>query len=74
MKKVRIGLMGRVIDKTKYVIGGRKYPTVTLAMHEVESVEELRKVVEAVEEFLRKHFPSAEIVRAPALEKDVFGE
>jgi len=54
--------VGRVIDKTKYPIGGRRYPLVGLTMHEVKGEDELRKVIELVEEDFKKHFPSAEIV------------
>ena len=76
MKKVRISLQGKRYQngKTKYPIGGRRYPLVGLTFHEVESVEELRKFVEEVEQVLKKHFPSAEIVKTPALKRDLFGE
>ena len=73
MKKVRIWLGGRVIDKSKYPVGGRRYPLVGLTFHEVEKVDELREVVESVEEYLTKNFYSVEIQRTPSLKRELFG-
>jgi len=46
---------------------------VGLTIHEVEGAEELRKVIEVVQESLSKHFPKSEIVRAKKV-RDLFGE
>jgi hypothetical protein len=44
----------------------------TTTIYEGEKVE-VRKIVEVVEETLRRHFPDAEIIKTPSV-RELFGE
>ena len=52
---------------------GASHRKVGLAIYEDEGDEELRKVIEVVQESLKKHFPDVQIIRQKAV-RELFGE
>ncbi len=52
---------------------GPTHRKVGLAIYEDAGDEELRKVIELIQESLAKHFPDAEIARQKAV-RELFGE
>ena len=52
---------------------GQTHKKVGLAIYEPESKEELKKVIELIEESLHKRFPNVEIARQRAV-RILFGE
>ena len=52
---------------------GKRWRLVGLSIRNEESSGELRKLIEVVEESVKKHFPTAQIPRRKAV-RELFGE
>jgi hypothetical protein len=52
---------------------GRKNKNVGVLVYDDEDID-VRKVIEVVQEGLTKNFPDAEIVEAPSVKRELFGE